>query len=290
MKLCISSYSLLRWRRETGATLEDTIDAIADMGVMAMEVAGLDGAPKPLRRAEAIRRHADRRKVVIAGYCVSAELLRPPADLAKEVESLKREVDVAAVLGVRNMRHDVTRGFGDWSKGVRTPKTFAGAMAVVVPAIRDVADYAKTHRVKTSVENHGFFMQASKRVESLLLEVNHPNFGLTMDMGNFLCVNENPVAAVRRLAKYAQMVHAKDFHVRPKKSLPLPGWFATPTPIALRGAIVGHGVIDIPKQIDLLKQAGYRGFVSLEFEGIEDPRKAIKLGVEYLARLLRNVR
>ncbi len=287
MKLCISTYSLSRWRRETGATLEDTIDMIADLGVPAVEFAGLDGAPNPLRRAAALRRYAERKKVAVAGYNVGAELLRPPEELAKAVESLKREVDVAAALGTRSMRHDVTRGFGDWSKGVRTPKTFAGAMEIVVPAIREVADYAKTLRVKTSVENHGFFMQNSKRVKTLIDRVNHPNFGLTMDMGNFLCVNENPVSAVRRLAGYAQMVHAKDFHVRPKKTLPLPGWFATPTPIALRGAIVGHGVIDIPKQIGLLKRAGYRGYLAMEFEGLEDPPKAVKMGVEYLNRLIK---
>jgi len=286
MKLCISSYSLSRWRRETGATLEDTIDAVADLGVSAIEFSGLDDAPKPLRRAEALRRHAERKKIKIASYSVGAELLRPAAEQAMAVAALQRDVDVAAALGVRRMRHDITRGFGEWSKGVRSPKTFAGAMAVIVPAVREVADYAKTIGVRTSLENHGFYMQEPKRVEALLRKVDHPNFGLTMDMGNFLCVNENPVSAVRRLAKYAQMVHVKDFHVRPKKSLPLPGWFATPTPIALRGAIVGHGVIDIPKQIGLLKKAGYRGFLSLEFEGLEEPLKAVRMGVDYLRPLI----
>jgi len=286
MKLCISSYSLSRWRRETGATLEDTIDAVADLGVSAIEFSGLDDAPKPLRRAEALRRYAERKKIEIASYSVGAELLRPAAEQAMAVAALQRDVDVAAALGVRRMRHDITRGFGEWSKGVRSPKTFAGAMAVIVPAVREVADYAKTIGVRTSLENHGFYMQESKRVEALLRKVDHPNFGLTMDMGNFLCVNENPVSAVRRLAKYAQMVHVKDFHVRPKKSLPLPGWFATPTPIALRGAIVGHGVIDIPKQIGLLKKAAYRGFLSLEFEGLEEPLKAVRMGVDYLRQLI----
>jgi sugar phosphate isomerase/epimerase len=79
-------------------------------------------------------------------------------------------------------------------------------------------------------------------------------------MGNFLCVNENPVPAVKRLAKYAVMAHVKDFHIRPKESVPPSGWFKTPTPIALRGAIVGHGVIDVPAQIQHLRRAGTMGF------------------------------
>ncbi len=284
--LCVSTYSLSRWRRETGATLEATIDAIADTGVPAIEFSGLDGAKRPLQRAATLRRCAERRGLVVANYCTGAELLRPPAELKSAVEAVKREVDVATALGAKMMRHDITRGFGDWSTSVRTPKTFAGALKIVVPAVREIADYAKRQGVRTSLENHGFFMQASRRVEQLLGTVNHPNFGLTLDMGNFLCVNENPMAAVRRLVKYAQMVHAKDFHVRPKKDLPLPGWFATPTPIALRGAIVGHGVIDVPKQIAILKRAGYSGYLSLEFEGIEEPLKAVRMGLDFLRRCL----
>jgi len=286
MKLCVSTYSLLRWRRETGATLEDTINAVAEMGVAAIEFSGLDDAAKPLQRAASLQRRAERSGLTIASYSTGAELLRPPAALAEAVAALKCEVDVAAALGVKRMRHDVTRGFGEWSKGVRTAKTFEGALAIVVPAVREVADYAKKQGVRTSLENHGFFMQHSKRVEKLIRAVDHPNFGLTLDMGNFLCVNEAPVPAVRRLVKYAQMVHAKDFHVRPKKTLPLPGWFATPTPIALRGAVLGHGVIDVPKQIAMLKQAGYRGFLSLEFEGLEEPLKAVKMGLDYLRGLI----
>ena len=287
MKLCVSSYSLSRWRRENGKTLEDTIDVVADIGVTAIEFSGLDNAVKPLQRAAKLRTYAERRGVTIASYSTWAELLRPPAQQATAVAALKKEVDVAAALGVDRMRHDVTWGYGQSAHGLKGPRTFAAALRVVVPAIREVANYGAAHGVRTSLENHGFFMQASRRVEQLIRTVNHKNFGLTMDMGNFMCVNEPPVSAVRRVAKYAQMVHTKDFHARPKKTLPLPGWFATPTPIALRGAIVGHGVIDVPKQIAILKRAGYRGFLSLEFEGLEEPLTAVKMGVEYLRGLLK---
>ncbi|MCS7032378.1 MAG: sugar phosphate isomerase/epimerase, partial [Phycisphaerae bacterium] len=123
-------------------------------------------------------------------------------------------------------------------------------------------------------------------VERLLQTVAHENFGLTLDTGNFLCVNADPVRAVRRLARYAQMVHVKDFHVRAKRRMPPTGWFATPAGIALRGAIVGHGVIDIPAQLRHLRSAGYDGWLSPEFEGLEEPILGIRLGLEYLRTLL----
>lgn len=129
-------------------------------------------------------------------------------------------------------------------------------------------------------------MQASKRVERLIRTVNHPSFGLTMDMGNFLCVNEEPVQEVRRLVSYAVHVHVKDFHVKPKKQAPASGWFATPTAIALRGAIVGYGEIDVPAQLRILARAGYQGYLSLEFEGIEEPIEAVEMVLVFLRQHL----
>jgi sugar phosphate isomerase/epimerase len=284
MKLSVSTYSLSQWRARAGTTLEDTIDFIAECGVTGIEFSGLDekAAGNPVGRATELRARAEKRRLRVVSYCVGAELLVPAAKQREAIAQLKREVDVAAALGVPSMRHDVTRGFGENSKGLDVPQTFESALNVIVPAIREVCDYAKTKGVKTSLENHGFYMQASERVEQLIKTVNHPNYGLTIDLGNFLCVNEEPTKAVARLAKYAIMAHAKDFHVRPKDRMPATGWFATPEPIALRGAIAGHGVIDIPEELRLLKRAGYDGYLSLEFEGMEDAREAVKLGLDYL--------
>jgi sugar phosphate isomerase/epimerase len=289
MRLCVSTYSLWRWQRENDKSLEEVVDAIAGCDVAGIEFVAPIAAAKqdPRRRATELRKRAEKRALAVASYCVGAELLRPPGEQRKVVEQLKREVDVAAELGAPSMRHDVTRGFtGDHAPGLNGARSFEAALKAVVPAIGEVADYAASKNIRTSLENHGFYMQNSRRVERLIKAVAHENFGLTIDMGNFLCVNEDPVAAVRRLAKYAQMAHVKDFHVRPKKSMPPTGWFATPTPIALRGAIVGHGVINVPAEIKLLQAAGYDGFVSLEFEGMEEPLTAVKLGLDYLRPLV----
>ncbi len=289
MKLAVSTYSLWRWRKENGKTLEQSLEWIKSAGVDAVEFAGdVDGdGMARVRRAAELSRRCRKIGLTIVSYCVGAELL-VPGDLQRQVvERLRLEVDVAGELGVKTMRHDVTRGFGENAKKFRVPKTFDAAVKHVVPAIRDVADYGVSEGIKTSLENHGFFMQESKRVEKLIKAVAHPNFGLTIDLGNFMCVAEDPVAATRRLAKYVIMAHAKDFHVKPKKTMPASGWFATPTDICLRGAIAGHGVLDLPAQLKLLKKAGYDGYLSLEFEGMEEPTQGIKLGLDYLREQLK---
>ncbi|HZZ42724.1 MAG TPA: sugar phosphate isomerase/epimerase [Tepidisphaeraceae bacterium] len=289
----MSTYSLWRWRKENGKTLEQAIDWIAEhAGVKAVELAGPAEveAGDPVKRAAKIRKRAERGGLRVVSYCVGAELLVPAKQQKQAVETLKRHVDVAEALGVGSMRHDVTRGFGDYSKKLKIEKTFDAAVEWMTPSIREVADYGAERGVKTSLENHGFYMQASKRVEKLIRAVDHENFSLTIDMGNFLCVNEDPVEAVGRLAKYAVMAHAKDFHMRPKESMPLKGWFATPTEIALRGAIAGHGVVDIPTELRLLKRAGYDGYLSLEFEGMEEPTRGVELGLEYLREQLEKMK
>ena len=72
------------------------------------------------------------------------------------------------------------------------------------------------------VENHGFFCQDSVRVEKLVTAIDHPNFGVLLDMGNFLCADDNPTTAVGRLLPYTFHCHAKDFHIKPGTD-PYPG-------------------------------------------------------------------
>ena len=255
------------------------------MGVAGIEFSGIDGGDpdRPARRAESLRRRCEKAGLEVSGYCIGAELFGTPARQRAAIKTVKEQVAIAVALGARTMRHDVTGGPGSRSKGM----TFNAVVAQLVAPIREIADHAAELGVMTSLENHGFYMQKATRVEALLKKVDHPNFGLTIDMGNFLCVNDDPVAAVRRLAPYAVMAHVKDFHVRPKKTMPPHGWFATPTPIALRGAVVGHGEIDVPAQLRLLSRARYRGWLALEFEGIEDPLKAVGWGLDYLRQVLK---
>ena len=278
MRLAISTYSLWRWMSERGKTLDDALVWIKSLGVDGVEFVGLsqDGGD-PIARAKELRSRCAGLGLTVAGYCVGAEFLVDDAEQRKAIDAVKREVDVAFALGATNMRHDVTRGP---QAGAET--SFDEVLQRVVPAVRAVTEHGAAVGVRTSVENHGFYLQTAERVERLVDAVGNRNFAVTLDLGNFLCLDQDPVASAQRLASKAIMVHAKDFHVRPKTDLPLPGWFATPTEIALRGAIVGHGVIETKRQLAILRDAGYRGFVSLEFEGIEDPEAGVRMGVEWL--------
>jgi sugar phosphate isomerase/epimerase len=137
------------------------------------------------------------------------------------------------------------------------------------------------------VENHGRFAQDSRRVEKLVIAVDHPNFGVLIDMGNFVCVDEDNSVAVGRLAPYAFHCHAKDFHLKPgTATFPGTGWNVSRGGNYWRGAIIGHGDVPLMSCIRALKQSGYDGVMAIEFEGMEDPLTGVALGQENLLKLI----
>ena len=101
---------------------------------------------------------------------------------------------------------------------------------------------------------------------------------MTIDVGNFLCVDERGENAVKKCLPYADMVHLKDFYIRDKARLAGVGglfdcdngsWFETVGGSMLRGAILGQGDLNIWKILGDVKHAGYDGDISIEFEGME---------------------
>lgn len=287
MKLGVSSYSYSRLVR-SGEMRQDAVPAKArEMGFDVLEfstIAVPEGESLPAFAGK-LRTECEKVGIPIVNYTIGADFLQGSGgDLDAEIERVKGEVDVAAVLGVPGMRHDATRGFGPGTSGARG---FADALPRLARGCRAITEYAAEKGIRTMVENHGFFCQDSERVEQLVNAVDHPNFGVLIDMGNFLCADESPVTAVGRLMPYAFHVHAKDFHVKSGNGFRLgEGWFMSRGGNYLRGAVIGHGDVPIGQCLRIMKQAGYDGVLSIEFEGIEEPLNGIRIGLDNLRRLV----
>ena len=278
MKICVSSYSFSSLMKSGEYTLLDCISLAKEIGCEGIEIAGInppDGVTKE-EYAAALRDEAKKQGMEMVNYTIGADFLNgSDGDFDAEVERLKKEVDIAAILGVSGMRHDATRGY---DAANRHQRGFDDALPTLIEGCRRVTEYAATKGIRTMVENHGYFCQDSRRVEKLVNGVGHDNFGILIDIGNFLCADEAPEIAVARLAPYAYHVHAKDFHVKSGNALPPQnGFFKTRAGNYLRGAIIGHGEVPVLQCMSILKNAGYDCYVSIEFEGIENA----KLGVQY---------
>lgn len=287
MKIGLSSYSLSRLINSGEMTILDAIQWVSENGGEHVEIVpvGFNLLEDPTL-IDAIRKKADETGLELSNYAVGANFIQDSEELFNEqVAMLKRHVDVVHGLGIKLMRHDVA------SRPV--PQTsifqFEKDLDRMVEGVRQVADYAAGFGITTSVENHGFFVQASDRVQRLIHEVDRENFKTTLDVGNFMCADEDSVVSVKKNLPYASMVHLKDFYLRPSYRNPGEGWFKTASGNYLRGAIVGQGDIDMVEVIRVVKQSGYNGYISIEFEGMEDPRIGSKIGMDNARRIWNEV-
>lgn len=285
MKTCVSSYSYSKLL-SAGKYDQLTVMQLAkDMGFDAIEFTDLQ-PPEGESEADFARRikaESERIGLPIASYTIGADFLNAES-LEDEIERLKRKVDIAEILGVKVMRHDATGGYKTAEKSY---KGFDQALPVLAEGCRAVTEYAAAKGIATTVENHGFFCQESMRVEKLVNAVAHENFGLLVDIGNFACADDPSPVAVGRVANYAKHVHVKDFHIKSGNGFnPGKGFFRSRGGNYLRGAILCHGDIPVMQCLSILKSSGYDGYVSIEFEGMEDPVEGISTGLENLKKIL----
>ncbi len=278
----VSSYSFSQYHRAGKLSHFDTIAKAHEMGFTAIEFTDLPGETFEDRKeyAAKLRAEADRLGMVINAYAISANLYQnDPAADAAEIARVKQQVDIAAILGAPVMRHDVCYHIYKTGNG----RSFGLMLPTIAKAILEITEYAQSKGVKTCVENHGYIAQDSYRMEQLFNMVNHENFGLLVDIGNFCCADEDNVTAVSRVAPYAIHAHAKDMHLRKE---PGPGFGQTRGCNYFKGAILGEGDVDVERCIAILKRAGYDGYLSIEFEGSEDCIEGIAKGLAYLKTLI----
>ena len=213
MKVSVSSYSFSQQFRLGLMTQLDCVAKAKEMGFDAIEFTDIvgDNLAQQKAYAQKIREEADRVGIEINAYTIGANLFQPTAEAqAAEVERLKGQVDVAAILGAKVMRHDVCYSLGKTGAS----RSFGLMLPTIADGARQVTAYAETLGIKTCTENHGYIAQDSYRVEQLFNAVAHDNYGLLVDIGNFVCADEDPALAVSRVAPYAVHVHLKDMLYR----------------------------------------------------------------------------
>lgn len=287
MKLGISSYSLYPSLKSGEMDIIGVIEWIAEQGGEHVEIVpigySLEDDPDLI---EEIVKKAEQVGIEISNYAITANFITEnEQQFEEEIEKVKKQVDIANQLGVKLMRHDVA-----WRPAAEaTIQQFANDLPKMVEACQRIADYAATYGITTSVENHGYYVQASDRIQTLVHHVNRPNFKTTLDTGNFLCVEENPISALKKNITIASMIHIKDFYYRPSYKNPGAGWFQTSGGNYLRGSIIGHGDIEIAEVIRIIKYSGYSGYLSIEFEGMEDCKTGTKISLENVRRIWKEV-
>ena len=128
----------------------------------------------------------------------------------------------------------------------------------VIDAIEKCIYKAEECGVVLGLENHWGLGRTADGVQRIVNAINSPWLMVTLDTGNFL---EDPYDQLEQLAGQAILMQAKTYYGGGK-------WYTLD--------------LDYPRIGEIMRKAGYKGYISLEFEGNEDPLKAVPESLEIL--------
>ncbi|MBU6348876.1 MAG: sugar phosphate isomerase/epimerase [Chloroflexi bacterium] len=264
MKLSISMWSVVSAVRQKRIDLPGFIEFAArqqENGARGVELLDYFWTD-PATEIAKVSRQIGAAGLELAVYSIGNDFFQPERGAwEKQLESLKTGVEVADRLGVRTLRV--------FSGNAKPGYAFEDGLAWIVEGLAQGAEYAARYHVTLALENHGLMAGRSDQVRQVIDAVGSPSLRANIDTGNFLLVNQSPTEAARDLAPLAALVHLKDFRrARPDETEHI---YKALDGLPFTGAVVGQGAVDLPAIVGLLDAAGYTGWLSLEYEGGEDP-------------------
>ena len=295
MKIGLSIYSLYQAIHSGELTELQALDVIADFGADNVELVSFV-TPMLEKKGllEDIVAKCSERNLEISAYSIFSDILdKEGKEYDDEMEKVKAHIDITHKLGAKIMRSDLT----SWGRPpeMNVVENFDRDLPKLVEICRHFAEYAKQYGITITVENHGTYINGGDRVRRLVTTVDRENFRCTLDIGNGLCVDEDPMVTVKKLLPFAATIHFKDFLIRkdgtacgasgPAK-FEVAAWLTTNYGNYLKGTIVGDGDIDVVRIAQYIKQSGYNGAIAIEFEGMEDCKTASKTSLMNVKRYM----
>lgn len=156
-----------------------------------------------------------------------------PAKRTQAVENHYKWVEAAKALGCHSIRVNAA------SDGSREEQ-----LELAADGLRRLSEFAATHKLNVIVENHGGLSSDGKWLSEVMKKVGLANCGTLPDFGNFY--EYDRYQGVQDLMPFAKAVSAKTYDFD------------------------GEGnetKIDYPKMMKIVLDAGYNGFVGIEYEG-----------------------
>ena len=168
------------------------------------------------------------------------------------VENHYRWVTAAKHLGCHSIRVNASSG-GTYQKQVE----------LAADGLRRISEFAATHDINVLVENHGGLSSNGQWLAQVIRKVNLDNCGTLPDFGNFWIrrpkngnkgMQYDRYLGVAALMPFAKAVSAKSSKFDKDGN---------------------ETAIDYRKMLRIVHDAGYRGYIGVEFEGGSDAREGI---------------
>jgi sugar phosphate isomerase/epimerase len=176
----------------------------------------------------------------------------------KAIENHYKWVTAAAYLGCHSIRVNA-----------QSSGTFGAQLDFATDGLRRLCEFGAQHKLNVIVENHGGLSSNGKWLSSVIEQVGLPNCGTLPDFGNFNIAKDKPYdryLGVTEMMPFARGVSAKSYGFDAKGN---------------------ETTIDYARMMRIVKDAGYTGYVGIEWEGKEPDEKQ---GVRLTKALLERVR
>ena len=203
----------------------------------------------------------------------------------KEIEAIKKVINYCDYFGAK-----YTRIYGG-NHEAGDSENIKFKWENLIRSLRYLGDLAVEKGVTLVVENHFNTMAVSaKDSAALIRDVNHKAVRILYDQANLsFTENEDFEEAISIQQKYVGYMHVKDLVFQKGKSFTSSA-VARPseTERNVYTRIVGEGIIKWPEILKKVKEQGYDGWLSLEYErrwhpnDIPDASIGMKQSIEYL--------
>lgn len=248
IKVGCAAYSYKKYLKGEGASmaLEDFIETAAEIGCDGVELTSYYfPADVTIQYINKLKRRAFLLGLDVSGTAVGNRFTFPPGkERDAQVAGLKKWINHAAEMGAPCMRI--------FAGAAPEGSSEEEAIRWVVECIRECADLAAQRGVLLALENHHGVTSTAEQVLAIVGAVKSEWVGVNLDTGNFR--TEDPYADIAKLAPYAVTTHFKTE--------------ITPSSGAKEKA-------DPKRIVGILRDAGYRGYLTLEYEAADDPKTAV---------------
>jgi sugar phosphate isomerase/epimerase len=268
-RVAVSTYSFWQFERDEWHDIEACIDQAAEMGFDGVEILHRqmqDESPAYLQR---LKRRAFVNGLDLCGFSTHQGFLDPDPDRRREnVEHTIRCIELAYDLGIPTMRVNTGRwgtsaDFDELMRNRGIEPVLPGytdedGFGWVIDSLAQCLETAERRGVLLGLENHWGLGRTPEGVLRIVEALNSPWLRVTLDTGNFL---EDPYDKLAQLAPFAVLVQAKTYY---------------------GGGLWYSLELDYRRIAAMLREHEYHGYVSLEFEGREDPLAAIPRSLQVL--------
>ncbi len=268
-KIGVSSYSFWHFDEDKKPTMGYCIEKAARMGFDGIEFLLVQMSSTENTHLQKLKKKAFHAGLDIMGLSTHQGFLNPSKEYRDEnINKTIDQIEIAYQLGIPTMRINTGRWGTSESfdalmanKGIEPPidgYDENDGFPWVIESIEKCIPTAEKCGVVLGLENHWGLGISAKNVKRIIDEINSPWLRATLDTGNFLEDRDNQI---QTLAPYACLVQAKTYY----------------------GGGVWYSLdIDYNKIGKVMRDNNYKGYISLEFEGNEDPDTAIPKSLKLL--------